>query len=183
VYTLIVSDSTCTDSVSLTVNIHNYPVIELGPDTTICPGALVKFDLTSTYTYTWYDNTHDAHNEIGSDGWVWVTAFNGTACTATDSMRIVYKDCDMLFPNIFTPNGDGINDEFHILGEGITNLQMTIFNRWGNEMFTTNDPYGAWDGMRADGKKASEGVYFYVATVTNEVGTAIEVKGHVDLNR
>ncbi|HLP12865.1 MAG TPA: gliding motility-associated C-terminal domain-containing protein [Flavobacteriales bacterium] len=183
-YTLVVSDSTCTDSMSLTVTVHDYPVVDLGPDTAVCPGAVLTFDLSTALTYTWYDNTHEAHKEVVDlEGVVWVTASNGSVCTTTDSLRIVYKDCNMLFPNIFTPNGDGTNDEFHILGEGVTNLQMTIFNRWGNEMFTTTDPYGAWDGIRSDGKKASEGVYFYVATVQNEVGTVREAKGHVQLSR
>ena len=65
-------------------------------------------------------------------------------------------------PNAFTPNGDGINDFFEIIGEGYECLKsLTIYDRWGNIVFKTNSLPLKWDGTR-NGKPAGEGVYVYV---------------------
>jgi gliding motility-associated-like protein len=65
-------------------------------------------------------------------------------------------------PNVFTPNGDGVNDRFFIPGgEGIRDFKLVIYNRWGRQVFETNDgsEAGGWDGA---GHK--DGVYYYIAT-------------------
>jgi gliding motility-associated-like protein len=49
-------------------------------------------------------------------------------------------------PNAFTPNGDGINDVFRVEGEGITELQLSIFNRWGELIFDGEELERGWDG-------------------------------------
>ena len=67
-------------------------------------------------------------------------------------------------PNAFTPNGDGHNDKFRIVGlpvENITRFNMQIFNRWGQLVFTTSDILEGWDGTRA-GMACPEGMYFWV---------------------
>jgi len=70
-------------------------------------------------------------------------------------------------PNVFTPNGDGINDEFKIIWHfppldfGIFTIR--IFNRWGNLVFESNDPHFEWDGInQATGQPAPDGTYFWV---------------------
>jgi len=67
-------------------------------------------------------------------------------------------------PNIFTPNGDGVNDVFYIPGsQGLRDFKCEIYNRWGRKIFefTNPDPI---DGGGWDGNGASDGVYFYIAT-------------------
>lgn len=68
-----------------------------------------------------------------------------------------------ILPNTFTPNGDGKNDVFHpfIPYRFVPKIQMRIFNRWGEEVFRTEDPYIGWDGNDSKGKPVSEGVYLY----------------------
>ncbi len=63
-------------------------------------------------------------------------------------------------PNVFTPNGDGVNDEFKVIYESVKDFKMIILNRWGRKVFTTTNPGDAWNG-KIGGSKASEGVYFY----------------------
>jgi len=63
-------------------------------------------------------------------------------------------------PNTFTPNGDGSNDAFNVFGVGVTNFRMEIFDRWGTQMFSTNDMAKGWDGTYK-GKGANSGVYVY----------------------
>ncbi len=66
-------------------------------------------------------------------------------------------------PNVFTPDGDGTNDEFMAVYTSIKEFKMIVFNRWGRKVFQTSDPGEAWDG-KIGGKDAAEGVYFYVVT-------------------
>lgn len=64
-------------------------------------------------------------------------------------------------PNVFTPNNDGINDGLGI-GQVSTNFyDFTVYDRYGNKLYTTNDPHATWDGT-FNGKECAEGVYFYV---------------------
>jgi len=63
-------------------------------------------------------------------------------------------------PNAFTPNDDGLNDSFGLVGEGITEYTMQIFNRWGNLIFESNNMQTQWDGNYQN-TKAEMGVYVY----------------------
>jgi len=70
-----------------------------------------------------------------------------------------------IVPNIFTPNGDGINDNFQIMG--ISNycydtLTIKIYDRWGKKVFESADPEFVWDGKYENGKEASEGTFYVI---------------------
>lgn len=73
-------------------------------------------------------------------------------------------------PNVFTPDGDGINDTFHPFPyKFVQDIDIKIFNRWGNLVFETSDPDVGWDGTnRLTKLDCSDGVYYYVCTV-NEI--------------
>ncbi len=82
-----------------------------------------------------------------------------TGCIAFVDKDFSDQNCDLTIPNVFTPNGDGINDVFEILNlEHYPNAQMVIFNRWGERVFEHPDYYNNW----WDGGNAPDGVYFYV---------------------
>ena len=70
-------------------------------------------------------------------------------------------------PNAFTPNNDGQNDVFEPFPgwRFVERIDMQIFNRWGNLVFTTNDPAIQWAGVTSDGKKLADGTYFYICKV------------------
>jgi gliding motility-associated-like protein len=80
--------------------------------------------------------------------------------------------------NAFTPNGDGINDVFHVKGNNIKELHAKIINRWGQELFKWDDVNGGWDG-KYKGDFVSSGAYFYIITVTYDDGNVEEKKGSV----
>lgn len=74
---------------------------------------------------------------------------------------------EIVFPNVFTPNGDGINDYFEPLS-AITHLdQIVLFNRWGNEIRILEAPF-KWDGLSQSGQTIVEGVYFYICRPKKE---------------
>jgi gliding motility-associated-like protein len=87
-------------------------------------------------------------------------------------------------PTGFTPNGDGINDLFRPLGsaEYVTEFQMTVWNRWGQEVFRSTDPLDGWDG-NYKGTQALTGVYAYWISYKNVFGENKIVKGNVTLTR
>jgi gliding motility-associated-like protein len=86
-------------------------------------------------------------------------------------------------PNVFTPNGDGINDTYRTRDEGLFGKEMTILNRWGNVVFEGKDNQG-WDGTTQNGKACADGVYFVKVEYTNPTNNKRETKtGYVHLIR
>ncbi|MEL6672635.1 MAG: PKD domain-containing protein [Bacteroidota bacterium] len=82
----------------------------------------------------------------------------------TDSVQYTYTiyPPDLLIPNIFSPNTDGINDVFKVTYDGKEIVNMKVFDRWGRPMFDdAGDHTTAWDGLTPSGAQASEGVYYY----------------------
>jgi gliding motility-associated-like protein len=65
-------------------------------------------------------------------------------------------------PNVFTPNGDGVNDAVLFAGYDLELFRFTVFNRWGIKMFSTTDPGSGWDGRTTSGGECTSGVYYYL---------------------
>jgi gliding motility-associated-like protein len=89
-------------------------------------------------------------------------------------------------PTAFTPNGDGRNDGFGGVGfvEGMTNFSMSIWNRWGEQVFFTEDPRDSWNGQKDNtGQVCPEAVYVYQVSYEAPRGKKEEVKGYVTLIR
>ncbi|MCW5922259.1 MAG: gliding motility-associated C-terminal domain-containing protein [Saprospiraceae bacterium] len=87
-------------------------------------------------------------------------------------------------PNAFTPNGDGRNEGFLGKGflDGATNFRMTIWNRWGELVFETNNPYEEWNGRAQNtGGMSPAGVYVYLVTFTGPRGEPFEFRGFATL--
>jgi gliding motility-associated-like protein len=70
-------------------------------------------------------------------------------------------------PNVFTPNGDGVNDHFEVLCDGATIYEFTIFTRTGNRVFHSLSPRLFWDGKNLAGYDMPEGIYYYVIEETD----------------
>ncbi|MBO7455902.1 MAG: gliding motility-associated C-terminal domain-containing protein [Paludibacteraceae bacterium] len=68
---------------------------------------------------------------------------------------------DLRVPNVFTPNGDGLNDEFRVQYRSIIEFHCWVYNRWGKLVYEWTDPAKGWDGT-INGRPAAEGAYFYV---------------------
>lgn len=88
-----------------------------------------------------------------------VATEHGCRDTAT-SLVHVRPDYSIYIPNAFTPNNDGKNDVFWIQGIGIQEFTMRIFNRWGEQVFFSDDVNRGWDGFYKD-KRSPEGTYVY----------------------
>lgn len=110
----------------------------------------------------------------------WCTLCNGEEFT--DEMTVFVVP---LIPNAFTPNGDGLNDTFMILGlppENITRFNLQIFNRWGQMVFSSNNILQGWDGTMK-GEICPEGDYTWVIFYEDNDRTKTSNKGLVTLLR
>lgn len=87
----------------------------------------------------------------------------------------------IIMPNVFTPNFDSINDVFKPITDEITEMNFSIFNRWGNLIFETSRVNGFWDGRTTSGEPCQDGVYFCVLTATGIDGKTYKEKTFVQL--
>jgi gliding motility-associated-like protein len=112
-----------------------------------------------------------------------LTATNANGCTDRyETTIIVQGDASFIaMPNIFSPNGDGINDEFAVIGESIEKFNCKIYDRWGIMMVELTSINGKWDGRTTSGNIASDGTYFYVLKADGTDEKKYELKGFVEL--
>lgn len=101
---------------------------------------------------------------------------------ATDSVEVSVSESKIAAPKVFTPNGDGVNDEFRVAYTSIVEFQGTILNRWGRVVFSWTNPQIGWDGT-INGNPAPEGTYFYVIRAKGSDDIPYLLKGHINLLR
>ena len=87
---------------------------------------------------------------------------------------------NIFVPNTFTPNMDGLNDFFRIKMEDVKDVNLLIFNRWGNLLYETDSKSENWDGTY-NGIKVSSGTYVYVLSVVFNDGAELNRKGHINV--
>ncbi|TXB62005.1 T9SS type B sorting domain-containing protein [Phaeodactylibacter luteus] len=100
------------------------------------------------------------------------------------NLACAVQEAKVYIPTAFSPNGDGRNDTFQpFLQFGVpTAYQLTIYNRWGGQVFETQEPGKGWDGT-SDGELANTGSYGYTLRIVQASGTVIEESGEVVLVR
>ncbi len=91
-----------------------------------------------------------------------VTAFRrgDTSVVSQSNYAEVIPPLRMYIPNAFTPNGDGINDQFGIKGEGVQDYEILVYDRWGEVIFESDSPLKQWDGSYK-GQPVQQGTYVY----------------------
>jgi gliding motility-associated-like protein len=100
-----------------------------------------------------------------------------------DDVSVTACDEMPIMPNVFTPNGDGINDAFIIDAKWLTGFSCTIFNRWGNEVANFTESGNSWDGKNKTGNDCPDGVYYYFLTGKGFDEKEYILKGFVQLMR
>lgn len=167
------------------------PKITLGRDTTICPtGQPILLQNLSTgndprNTYLW--NTGDQTEQIlaRNAGIFFLTGTNIEGCTSADTI-VITRNCFLDIPSVFTPNGDGESDYFlprQLLSKGLQTFKMKIYNRWGQQVFETQQVEGrGWDG-KMSGVDQPVGVYLYFIEATLQNGATEKYDGNLTLLR
>lgn len=186
----------CDSIVSTSLVVHALPSPGFTVTPLVAPVAEPNFTLLNGATgnitdwvYTWGDGTvtnePDGQHTYDGPG-VYVitqTVTSAQGCTNGFSITVIVRDeLRVYIPNAFSPDGDGTNDLFAPVGTGFSSWELWIFNRWGEEIFTTKDTGLAWDGQ-AGGKPVAIGVYPYLVKLKDANGFDHERRGHVTLLR
>ncbi len=201
VVTLEVTNAYGTSSVIDTITVSDPAIITAYSDTTIIFGTNVTLtaqatdtsgNIISGGTYTWspINNLTCVLCQTTTviqptDTSVYIVAYEAeNGCIVYDTVTV---NVDMQFnigvPSAFTPNGDGNNDLLLVRGLiGIESLTFSIYNRYGQEVFFTNEKAEGWDGTH-NGNPLNPGVFVYYVKATMLDGTIRELKGNVTLIR
>lgn len=181
---------TATASILVTVNSINASIIA-SPAIGVKP-LVVEFANNSTGAtfYTWdFANGNSANTQTviaqtyttGGDYIVTLVASNGLCVsTATVLVTVFDEEPGIVIPNVFTPNGDSINDIFKVTGFNIIDFECAIFDRWGLQLFNWNDINKGWDG-KTNGKSVPDGTYFYIINAKDISDKEIKKQGSLNL--
>lgn len=107
-----------------------------------------------------------------------------TGCTDTfSSILTVVEEDGIRMANVFTPNGDSLNEIFNFIGNGVINSNLKVFNRWGEKLFESSDPNRGWNGKTVSGAICPDGAYFWQLYVQLAGGKKQYISGSVTLIR
>jgi gliding motility-associated-like protein len=193
-YSVVATNGICTYTDSVTVNVSSV----LAAFTATPPSGAVPLNVVFTNnsvngtSYQWnfgdgspIDNSMNPTHNYANNGTYIVTliTINANGCADTTTFTIVVEQpYSIVIPNVFSPNGDGFNDEFIPKFSGVTELSCDIYNRWGELIYSWNTLSGSWNGSTKGGP-APDGTYYYVMTLHAADGTLHTEKGFVELLR
>jgi gliding motility-associated-like protein len=194
--TWTVSGLACSSSDVMVIAAYQIPVAEAGDSGTVCsPNAKLKAIIMGPGAGMWSERiptqatiadsslveTTVSNLLPGVTVFVW-TMTNGI-CSNADTVIVNYDEaCELELPTAFTPNNDGFNDGYFIKGiDGYPNNFFTVFNRWGNLVYSKEDYVNTdWIGQDEDGNPLPEGTYFVLLQIKN---SDIKKSTFVDLRR
>ena len=162
-YWVDVSNICGTSRDTFILTIQNPPQVNFSNDTTFCLDESISLSAFSQgANYLWQDNSTNSSFIVSQAGLYSVVVTVG-ACQVEHDFLVNVKMCnsEIGMPTIFTPNGDGINDNFTpVIYTKIKNASIVIVNRWGNVIYSNSNLISGWDGT-SNGKECAEGVYFW----------------------
>ena len=159
----------CTNLDTFTV-VQPSQIINSIKDST-CPGDPLPLTAATQSGATYFWNTGETTQTINvydsGTYFVYHTVPN-QRCADADTFHVSLKNCgQMTLPNVFSPNGDGLNDFFLPITVGVfTTFQIEIYDRWGLKMWQSSDPDFHWPGVNMSGNKCPDGTYYYVINTT-----------------
>ena len=182
------------DTVYQTVNVYDFPI----PDFSSAPAAPtfwqpIDFTDLSIGGNSWYWEFGDGLTSIVqnpkhkyAEPGTYTVCLTVSTANDCDSMicKEVFLDSDYLIdiPNAFSPNEDGVNDEFFPIHFGLRELEFNVYNRWGQKLYTTTVQDAGWDGT-FNGKPQEVGVYVYTVTGVSFEDEEVFLTGNVTLLR
>ncbi|MFQ3576561.1 MAG: gliding motility-associated C-terminal domain-containing protein, partial [Cytophagales bacterium] len=175
----------CEASKTVTANFNSFPLLDLKNFLKFCSDSASSIILDAglgslnandslTMKYLWSTGQTTRRIRIADEGIYKVSVTNKSNCTTTDSIRVVDRCPPLIFiPDAFTPTVKGANERAFVKGKHYTNFSITIFNRWGEVVFYSDDKNESWDGTYR-GEPVPVGVYPYIV---NYEGVHEEYRG------
>lgn len=194
VYTVIGAVNGCTNTSTSNVLVNPSPLLTTSSDITIIKGTSTTLNFAGNVTsYTWTPTTAlsctNCMSPVATPSQTTQYCINATLgdCSSSSCILVTvepacFSNADYGTPNAFTPNGDGINDEFCLKGwdECSTDFYISIYNRWGEKVYESTDPAFCWDGSYLGNPLNSAVFVFYIKAEILKVGT-ITKKGNISL--
>jgi gliding motility-associated-like protein len=147
--------------------------------------AIVKWD------WTIYDNNYVNATNGSINEYMGIPGYHDVTLIVSDQYGCMAKYTETIFvkpkiqlPNVFTPNGDGVNDYFTLDNDFYKEYTIVIVNRWGNVVYTNENQQGMviWDGKSMEGKQCIDGVYFYkFSGLLKDEKTKVSTEGFVHI--
>ncbi len=181
-----VDQNGCPNEDKINIARKNQPEIDLGDDVTICSDSVYNISLVipNDVSVRWNNMNTNTSIIINEEGNYSATVTN-VCGEATDDINVDVIDCKTVFfyPNVFSPNGDGINDYFEIIALNATDMSLKIYDRWGNLIFhNVNQPI-SWDG-KFNNQNVQVGIYMFVVSYNKFLSGKNEIiSGNVTLLR
>lgn len=168
------------------------PVVDAGEDITIAIGETATLNATGEWDFEWLPNSDLSSTSTANpqatplvSSTYYVVTTDNHGCQSIDSVQVIVDNIfDLVMPTAFSPNRDGVNDEYGIGGarglKGI--LEFKIFTRWGQEVFSTTDETEAWNG-EVDFRPMGIGTYVYYVRALTLLDEELIWKGNLTLIR
>ncbi|PKP19416.1 MAG: hypothetical protein CVU04_05995, partial [Bacteroidetes bacterium HGW-Bacteroidetes-20] len=193
VYTVIVSDNLCSDTLQFVIEESGYPTacFETFPSNSFEINSTIQFLNCSDGDVNWVWNFGDysisyvenpSHEyQFGGTYTIELIVNNEFGCLDSISKTIEIKEFDIFIPNSFTPNGDNLNDIFLPIfkSEDLENYHFEIFNRWGELIFYSNEIKHGWDGKFKGELVPFNSTYTYIIRYKNSDGKSIQKTGSI----
>lgn len=161
----------------------------------LCIGDSLTIKLTGADTFKWqyieqpsnrtfHEGDSLATKVFGFETHYVIQGITDQNCKTDFNLTINGKNCCELFiPNAFTPNGDGLNDYFQVLGNQPMQYYMEVFNRYGQRVFHAEKADAKWHGKDYNNKDLENGVYYYYIKGKCYDDSSIEEKGSINIIR
>jgi gliding motility-associated-like protein len=158
----LVTQFGCDSLISLDLSLAD--IHFLGPDIVNCDASFDTIVLSKPLS-SWSDGNPDSLRVVQENGFYMATYLDPNGCLVTDTLKVTLQ-IGHFTPNIFSPNNDGYNDIFkpNFSSDQIDAYELLIFDRWGNQLFATNDPDLGWDGLYRGIASPSQ-VYMFLAKI------------------
>jgi len=181
----------CINSLPFSVIFSELNKFSLGHDIFLCDTTTLTLDpsLRTAIHYSWQDGSTNPTLQVNQSGSYSLEVTDVNGCIKKDSINITIQNCDdcsLFIPSAFTPNNDGLNDLFKARAEcpnvGLQNFSLSVYNRWGQLVFLTNDINDGWDGTYRN-KGLDQGVYVYLVKYSFKQAKLRLQKGTITLVR
>jgi len=150
--------------------------------TEICVGEQVILDAGEAQNYLWVTNESTGQISVDQGGEYWVQYTDDFGCIYEDTIAVVQKEVSttVFAPNAFSPNADGHNDTWKVVGQGVEDYQLRIFNRWGELIWLSTSIDDHWDGTY-QGSPLPIDVYVYKFSYYSACAGSVFVEktGHI----
>ncbi len=170
------SDNGCIDSLIRFVQVYSLPDANAGTDVNISKGEEIRLNASGGIAYSWYPSDFlsdpQSANPVAAppESLDYVMEVKDLhSCTASDTMRVNVHDDYRITPGrLLTPDANGINDTWVIDNiDSYDDCNVSVYDRWGNEVFSTDHYQNNWAGTNRNGDILPDGTYYYLVRFKN----------------